>query len=128
MEKDNSSVSPAPTFYSIEWKPRDKTIFNMFKNFLAIGFMTDMILSTGNKSLRCHKLVLAAASNYFEEMIRDSEQQILGGSSSYGHNWNSAVYIIRDATFQDLEAVITYIYEGKVVLEGGRISGFLKVN
>lgn len=82
-----------------------------FKSLRANGEFCDVTLMCENWSIRAHKSILASASPYFHEVLN-------------GVSTASPIIIINDVRYDDLLAIVTYIYEGMVVLPENQCESF----
>ncbi|XP_021945258.1 uncharacterized protein LOC110843591 isoform X2 [Folsomia candida] len=110
----------ATTKYTIQWNHHKGGIFDTFAKYLDTGFMCDIALSCATEEIfiSCHKLILAATSEYFEKIIRKMPKEYMGGPG--------CLILSGVKSRLDLESILAFIYKGKVVLEEKQIAGFLK--
>lgn len=67
-----SLVDLTPTTYQIE-----PYAANIFLNFYKNGLYTDQTLLVGEQSFEVHRVILAAASMYFKDLLEEFEQPVL---------------------------------------------------
>lgn len=82
-------------------------------NLLLKGFATDCLLHVQNQGIRCHKIVLSAASPFFLRMF----------SADAG---NGEKYEMTGMSISELRSMVFYIYAGKVQIEFG-VQRFLEL-
>ncbi|XP_055642394.1 uncharacterized protein LOC129779138 [Toxorhynchites rutilus septentrionalis] len=75
--------------------------------------LVDCTLAAGGRFLSVHKFVLSACSTYFEALV----------SQNYDKH---PVFLLKDVTFDDLHAIVDYMYRGEVNLAQKNLSSFLR--
>lgn len=96
-----------------------------FFGFLCRRSMVDVTLSAGGEFLQAHRVILAAASTYFEVWLNTSDlfssfQNLFETLSSE----KSPIIFLKDFTYFQLQQVIEYIYAGEVSIAESQLQGF----
>lgn len=66
--------------------------------------MVDVTLSCDDGLIKAHKIILSACSSYFRHIL----------SKGLNNSLQYPIIIIKDMLFQDLKAIIDFIYRGEV--------------
>lgn len=75
--------------------------------------LTDVTLGAEQKSIKAHKVVLAACSPYFQSLFIDNPNP-------------SPTVLMRDAKFDDLKALVDFMYHGEVIVGQDQLATLLK--
>jgi len=79
---------------------------------LQKGTLVDVTLAAEGKSIQVHRLVLCACSNYFQELL--------------SQHWDKqAVVFLKDVKFDQLQALVDYMYRGEVNVSQDQLAAFL---
>jgi hypothetical protein len=108
-----SSIIPVtPKTLSIKWDLQSGMVLDSIRKLMSSQSLTDIVLSctSGKDTVRCHKLMLAASSYYFEELFTNSSYSLV---------------LLKDVHYPDLLKILEFIYEGEVVVDEDRMEGFL---
>ena len=84
------------------------------EDFLDVSLVTS---DSGSKVLEAHRVVLAACSNFFKQILRRQ-------SRSYPPN---PFIFLRGISFEDLAAVLEFMYHGEVKVSSEKLGSFLAV-
>jgi len=93
--------------------------------------LVDVSLSAQGKTLKAHKVVLSACSEYFRDTLQVSplslplalERHInLQGITS----WQHPVVVLRDVPFSDLKGIVEFVYHGEVSVDQDELSSLLR--
>merc|ERR1712209_165643 len=76
--------------------------------------MMDVTLAAEGRLIKAHKIILAAASNYFQDILSSSAD-------------NHPVIFFRSVAFSELESLIEYIYRGSTNVPGSSVQSFLSL-
>ncbi|XP_053687073.1 protein tramtrack, alpha isoform-like [Sabethes cyaneus] len=99
--------------FCIRWDNHQRTIISMFSTLLENETLVDCTLAAEGKFLKAHKIVLSACSPYFAELL----------SQQYDKH---PIFILKDLKFEELQAILNYMYCGEVNVPQGRLVAFLK--
>lgn len=91
----------ASTQYCLKWNNHRSNLLTVFDQLLKNEAFTDVTLACeGGAPMKCHKMVLAACSSYF---------QLLFTELPYKHT----VVVLKDVTYIEMKALLEYMYKGK---------------
>jgi len=100
--------------FCLKWNNYQLSLTSAFKHLLEEEDFVDVTLSAEGQSLKAHKVVLSACSQYFTELLR--------GISL----WQHPVLVLRDVPFLELQSILEFVYLGEVNVEQDRLQSFLK--
>ena len=86
-------------------------LFKGLENLWNTRAQADIIVNIQGKKISCHKVVLMAASSYFEAMFNSGMQEAISGEINF-----------KDMNANTFELILEYIYTGKddiVTIENG---------
>lgn len=98
--------------FSLRWNNYLRHITGAFDSLRTDEDLVDVTLSCEGKKIRAHKMLLSACSSYFRELFKDNPCQ-------------HPVIIFRDVKYQDLEALIDFMYQGEVNVVQEQLTSFL---
>ena len=67
-----SRMDPLSQVFSLRWTQHQSNMFTVFEKLLQSEAFSDVTLACDGGSLKCHKIVLAASSDYFQKLFMDS--------------------------------------------------------
>ena len=91
--------------YQLKWNNHRWNLTHVFEQLLQLGAFTDVTVSCEDGSLKCHKMVLAACSPYFEKILSDESV------SSYGFH---PIVVLQDTPCDVFRALLEFMYKGEV--------------
>lgn len=100
--------------YLLKWVDHQRTIMSAFRTLLENGAFADCTLSAEGISVRAHKIVLSACSRYFETILAQQFDK-------------HPIFVLKDVKFEELRAIIDYMYKGEVIVSSDQIAGLLEV-
>ncbi|XP_065348636.1 protein jim lovell-like isoform X2 [Cloeon dipterum] len=98
--------------YSLRWNNYAKHLSTAFDSLRSERDLTDVTLSCEGKRVPAHKMLLSACSSYFKSLFKENPCQ-------------HPVIIFRNVAFDDLMALVEFMYKGEVNVEEERLSSFL---
>ncbi|XP_049857859.1 protein bric-a-brac 2-like isoform X2 [Schistocerca gregaria] len=101
--------------FCLRWHNYQSNLLATLPQFLDSDNLTDVTLSAGGRSIRAHKVVLSACSQYFNELFK-----VL-------HPIQHPVVVIPGTTFSDLCALVTFMYSGEVNIYQEQLQGLLSM-
>ncbi|XP_050538135.1 broad-complex core protein isoforms 1/2/3/4/5-like isoform X2 [Daktulosphaira vitifoliae] len=99
--------------FCLRWNNYQNSITTAFENLRDDEDFIDVTLACDGKSLKAHRVVLSACSPYFKELLK---------STPCKH----PVIVLQDVVFDDLQALVEFIYHGEVNVHQRNLSSFLK--
>ena len=88
---------------------------NSFKQLFDEKSLFDCSIVCEGKVIKAHKVILAAASEYFKTAF-----------ISFNNPCQNTALLIRDVPFHDLKLIINFIYKGEAKIEKKFFSSFQK--
>lgn len=76
--------------------------------------LLDITLAAEGKFIKAHRVILAASSKYFEDLLFDSHE-------------HQPMIFFRDVGFTELEVLVQFIYTGKADVPGSSLNSFLSL-
>jgi len=102
--------------YCLRWNNHRSNLLNVFEELLHNAAFTDVTLAVDSGlTVKCHKIVLAACSTYFQTLFHE-----LPG---YHH----PIIVLKDVRFSEIKAILEYMYRGEVNVQHEQLSGLLHV-
>lgn len=74
----------------------------------------DVTLAVDGASIKCHKMVLAACSTYFQSLFMEN-------------TCKHPIVFLKDIRFNQIRALLDYMYHGEVSVEEAELSSLLKI-
>ena len=68
-------LDPLSQVFSLRWTQHQANMFSVFERLLHSEAFTDVTLACDGGSLKCHKIVLAASSDYFQKLFIDNSSE-----------------------------------------------------
>ncbi|XP_014254188.1 broad-complex core protein isoforms 1/2/3/4/5 isoform X4 [Cimex lectularius] len=110
---ENSGAMGDMQHFCLRWNNYQSSITSAFENLRDDEDFVDVTLACDGKSLKAHRVVLSACSPYFRELLK---------STPCKH----PVIVLQDVMFEDLHALVEFIYHGEVNVRQRSLSSFLK--
>lgn len=105
-----------PQHYCLRWNNHRSNLLNVFEELLYNGAFTDVTLAVDSGlTVKCHKIVLAACSMYFQTLFHDLPNQ------------QHPIVVLKDVKFSEIKALLEYMYRGEVNVAQDQLAGLLKV-
>nr|CAD7433015.1 unnamed protein product [Timema monikensis] len=98
--------------FSLRWNNYLRHITNAFDSLRSDEDLVDVTLSCEGKRIRAHKMLLSACSTYFRDLFKENPCQ-------------HPVIIFRSVKFEDLSALIDFMYQGEVNVLQDQLASFL---
>lgn len=116
----NSSTPtpPSPTphaqqQYCLKWNNHTNNMVKVFNELLGDEYFVDVTLACEGSSLKAHKLVLSACSTYFRDLLINNPCK-------------HPIVILNEMRFEDLQAIISFMYSGEVNVSYAQLGRLLK--
>jgi len=98
----------------VQWSDHTTQLVDRLNSLLTSHIMMDVTLAAEGRLIKAHKIILAAASNYFQDILSSSAD-------------NHPVIFFRSVAFSELESLIEYIYRGSTNVPGSSVQSFLSL-
>lgn len=99
--------------FCLQWNNHKNTLISIFGTLLDSQKLVDCTLAAEGKYIKAHKIVLMACSPYFDTLL----------SEEYDKH---PIFILKDIKFQELRAIMDYMYRGQVNISQDDLTGLLK--
>ncbi|XP_068892649.1 longitudinals lacking protein, isoforms A/B/D/L isoform X4 [Tenebrio molitor] len=99
--------------FCLRWNNHQSTLVAVFDTLLENGTLVDCTLAAEGKCLNAHKVVLSACSPFFEALLSR-------------HYDKHPILILKDVKFQELKAMMDYMYRGEVNISQDQLGALLK--
>ncbi|KAL1110219.1 hypothetical protein AAG570_008296 [Ranatra chinensis] len=104
-----------PQQYCLRWNNHRSNLLTVFDQLLQNEAFTDVTLACeGGTSVKCHKMVLAACSSYFQCLFTELPCQ-------------HPVVVLKDVGYGEMKAILEYMYRGEVNVAQDQLAALLKV-
>ncbi|XP_023336388.1 modifier of mdg4 isoform X2 [Eurytemora carolleeae] len=100
--------------FCLKWNNYAVSVTSVFRELLAEEQMCDVTLSTQDKKIKAHRIVLTACSAFFKNILKDVNA------------WQHPVVFLKDMKYSDLRGIIEFIYHGEVSIDQSSLSSFLQ--
>ncbi|KAB0798910.1 hypothetical protein PPYR_06790 [Photinus pyralis] len=101
--------------YCLRWNNHRSNLLTVFDELLQNEAFTDVTLACdGGSPIKCHKIVLAACSPYFQSLF---------ASLSCKH----PVVVLKDVKYGEIKAILEYMYRGEVNVAQDQLAALLKI-
>lgn len=101
--------------YCLRWNNHRSNLLTVFDELLQNEAFTDVTLvCDGASPIKCHKIVLAACSPYFQNLFTNL-------------SCKHPVVVFKDVKYSEIKAILEYMYRGEVNVAHDELSALLKV-
>ncbi|CAD1472778.1 unnamed protein product, partial [Heterotrigona itama] len=101
--------------YCLRWNNHRSNLLTVFDELLQNEAFTDVTLAVdGGVSVKCHKMVLAACSSYFQSLFLDLPCK-------------HPIVVLKDVKYSEIKAILEYMYRGEVNVAQEQLAGLLKI-
>lgn len=110
-----NTISGQDQQYCLRWNNHQTNLTNVFVQLFQSEEFTDTTLfCEGGPPVKCHKMVLAACSSYFQSVFAEVPGK------------HSAV-VLKDVGHSEMKAILDYMYKGEVNIAHDQLAALLKV-
>ncbi|KAK5645841.1 hypothetical protein RI129_004305 [Pyrocoelia pectoralis] len=99
--------------FCLKWNNFQTTLINAFGSLQNTEDLTDVTLTCEGIRIKAHKIILSACSPYFRSIFKENPCP-------------HPVVILKDVSYQDLIAVLNFMYQGEVLITQDKLSSFLQ--
>lgn len=110
----SSSLADDSQQYCLRWNNHRSNLLTVFEQLLQTEAFTDVTLAVGGTSIKCHKMVLAACSSYFQSLFLEN---------ACPH----PIVVFKDIQYAEIRAILEYMYRGEVNVAQEQLPSLLKV-
>lgn len=102
--------------YCLRWNNHQTNLLSVFEELLNNASFTDVTLANDTGlTVKCHKIVLAASSTYFQNLFRELPSQ------------QHPVIVLKDVRYPEMKAILDYMYRGEVSVAQHQLADLLKI-
>lgn len=98
--------------FSLRWNNYINHITYAFESLRSHEDLVDVTLCCEGRKIRAHKILLSACSTYFKDVFKENPCQ-------------HPVIIFKNVKYEDLLAIIEFMYQGEVNVQQDSLSSFL---
>ncbi|XP_051161651.1 sex determination protein fruitless [Leptopilina boulardi] len=118
---DSGSSLPTPEGYPggerqqfcVSWNSYQSNMHNAFPKLLSSEQFVDVTLACDGGSIKCHKVVLSACSDYLERLLLEIP-------------CTHPIIFLRDMRMWELQALVEFMYRGEVYVEKQQINTLMQ--
>ncbi|XP_065558852.1 zinc finger and BTB domain-containing protein 14-like isoform X5 [Artemia franciscana] len=99
--------------FCLKWNNHHMTLVSVLDRLLSSETLVDVTLVAEGKSIRVHRVVLAACSTYFHDIV-DLHQD------------KSLVIFLKDVKYVELQALVDYMYRGEVRVAQNSLASLIR--
>ncbi|GAB0097950.1 hypothetical protein DMENIID0001_136390 [Sergentomyia squamirostris] len=96
------------------WSSHYESLRTVFPDMFTTGKFVDVTLACEGRRIHCHRVILAAYSPYFSDLLEENPAQ------------HPIVILPRDVKFWAIKALVEYMYRGEVTVTGASYGGLMK--
>ncbi|CAH1116258.1 unnamed protein product [Phaedon cochleariae] len=100
--------------FVLRWHYHETTLIHNLPCFLESDIFTDVTLSVGAQQVKAHKIILAMCSVYFLQLFQEIKSA-------------HPVVILHNVSFEEVKAILSFIYRGQCVVSQGELPSLLSV-
>ncbi|KAF7280301.1 hypothetical protein GWI33_006213 [Rhynchophorus ferrugineus] len=101
--------------YCLRWNNHRSNLLAVFDELLQSESFTDVTLACdGGSPIKCHRMVLAACSPYFQNLFTELPCK-------------HPVVVLKDVKYCEIKAILEYMYRGEVNVAQDQLAALLKV-
>ena len=97
----------------LTWDSHGKNASEAFSGLRNDEFFSDVTLACQDQQFKAHKVVLAACSPFFEQVLKN-------------HQHPNPLIFLKGVEVKHMEALLDFVYCGEVSLEQLEVEGFLR--
>lgn len=106
---------PPDDNYCLKWNDYEKKYVETFRDLRDDEYFTDVTLATEGYSVKAHRVILSACSNYFHAILKNMSP------------WQHPVLLLQDVQATDLTSLMDFMYFGQVSVNQDSLQSFLRV-
>ncbi|EFX71514.1 hypothetical protein DAPPUDRAFT_327185 [Daphnia pulex] len=99
--------------FCLKWNNHHSTLVSVLDSLLVRESLVDVVLAAEGQSIKVHRLVLFACSQYFTDLLSQQTDK-------------HAVVFLKDVAFSDLKSLVDFMYRGEVNISQYQLESFLQ--
>ena len=101
--------------YCLRWNNHSLNFISMFDHLLKTEAFTDVTLAVSDgATIKCHKVVLAACSTYFQDLFLKNP-------------CDHPILILGDVQYHEIKSILEYMYKGEVNVAHEHLHSMLRI-
>ena len=108
------STPGQPQQYCLRWNNHQHNLLSVFEDLLNHEAFVDVTIACDGLNLKAHKMVLSACSPYFQSMFYNTPDK-------------HPVVFLKDVRYDEMKALLEFMYRGEVSVDQENLSSLLKV-
>ncbi|KAK2715621.1 protein tramtrack, beta isoform-like isoform X2 [Artemia franciscana] len=100
--------------FCLKWNSFMDVFQGTFTKLLTQEQFVDVSLACDGDTIKCHKVVLSACSNYFQSLLLENQHP-------------HPLIILRDVPAKDMQALIRFMYTGEVTVVQSQLNSLIRV-
>ncbi|XP_055686340.1 protein bric-a-brac 1 isoform X2 [Lutzomyia longipalpis] len=104
----------ADQYFSIRWNNYQRNMTAIFQELLESQSFVDVTLACEQNSLKAHKVVLSACSQYFRKLLLENPCD------------HPTIIMPQDIEFSDLSFIIKFVYQGEINVTESELQSLLR--
>eukprot|EP00095_Tigriopus_kingsejongensis_P009261 maker-scaffold922_size80897-snap-gene-0.25 protein:Tk09261 transcript:maker-scaffold922_size80897-snap-gene-0.25-mRNA-1 annotation:"GL23993" len=109
-----ATAGQLPQQYCLRWNNHQHNLLSVFEDLLNSEAFVDVTLACEGLQLKAHKMVLSACSPYFQAMLYNTPDR-------------HPIVFLRDVRYEEMKALLEFMYRGEVSVDQENLSSLLKV-
>lgn len=99
--------------FCVSWNSHQSNMHNAFPKLLSSEQFVDVTLACDGGSIKCHKVVLSACSDYLERLLLEIP-------------CTHPIIFLRDMRMWELQALVEFMYRGEVYVEQQQLAKLMQ--
>lgn len=99
--------------FCVSWNSHQSNMHSAFPKLLSSEQFVDVTLACDGGSIKCHKVVLSACSDYLERLLLDIP-------------CTHPIIFLRDMRMWELQALVEFMYRGEVYVEQQQLAKLMQ--
>lgn len=109
----DSVIEGRTDHFTLEWSEYQSHLMSSFVELRNEKTFIDLTISCEGKKLSAHQMLLSASSPYFRNLLQDNPCP-------------HPIIVLRQTNYEDLVAILHFIYHGTVTVHQSRVKSFVK--
>jgi hypothetical protein len=101
--------------YGVKWKNHVEDIFGQVRKLRTRDHYSDVILHCGGRNFRAHRVILAAASTFFERLLATAPRE------------RSQVLVMTECHPGLFESLLSFVYDGETYVSAEELEEFMRM-
>ncbi|GJQ70452.1 hypothetical protein Trydic_g22868 [Trypoxylus dichotomus] len=99
--------------FCLKWNNFQSSLISAFESLQTTEDLADVTLTTEGINIKAHKIILSACSPYFRNIFKENP-------------CSHPIVILKDVFYDDLLAILKFMYHGEVLVTKDRLHSFLQ--